>query len=63
LIISHIPPEIVKSTVFEIILYPDENSNILIENIFDKYYSYEDEIFNKETGKIVFNECISGIFR
>jgi len=61
LIISHIPSEIIKSPVFEIIPYPDENNNILTENILDKYFLYEDKIFNKETGKIVIDDCISEI--
>jgi len=63
LIIFHIPSEIVKSPVFEIIPYPDENNNILTEKILDKYFLYEDKIFNKETGKIVIDECINGIIR
>jgi len=63
MIISHIPSEIVKSPVFEIILYPDENNNILTENILDKYFLYDDKIFNKETGKIVIDDCINGIIR
>jgi len=63
LIISHIPSEIVKSPVFEIIPYPDENDNILTENILDKYFIYEDKVFNKETGKIVIDDCINGITR
>jgi len=59
LINSHIPSEIVKSPVFETI--PDENNNILTENILDKYFLYEDKIFYKETGKIVIDVCINGI--
>jgi len=34
-----------------------------MENILDKYFIYEDIIFNKETGKIVIGECINGIIR
>jgi len=55
--------EIVKSRVFEISPYPDENNNILTKNILDKYFLYEDKIFNKETGKIVIDDCINGITR
>jgi len=59
LIISHIPSEIVKSPVFESIPYPDENNNILTENILYKYFLYEDKIFNKEVGNIVIDDCIN----
>jgi len=63
LIISHISSEIVKTPVFEIIPYPDEDNNILTENILDKYFLYEDKIFNKETGKILIDDCINGIIK
>jgi len=63
LIISHIPSEIVKSPVFDIIHYPDENNNILTENLLDKYFLYEYKVFHKETGKIVIDDCINGIIR
>jgi len=63
LIISHSPSEIVKSPVFEIINYSDENNNILTENILEKNVLYEDKIFNKETGRIVIDDCINGIIR
>jgi len=49
LITSHIFSEIVRSLFFEILPYPDDN-NILTENIFEKYFLYEDKFFNKETG-------------
>jgi len=50
LIISIIPSKIGKHPVFEIIPYPDQNNNILTENVFDKYFLYEDEVFNLGLG-------------
>lgn len=63
LIISHIPNEIIKTPVYEIVPFPDEFYNILMENTFDKFCIYEDKVFNKNTDQIIFDKCIFGIIK
>jgi len=52
LITSYIPSEIVQFPVYEIIPYPDENSNILTENIFDKYFLMKIKYLTQEKEKL-----------
>nr|AAC33319.1 envelope protein [Drosophila virilis] len=61
LIISHIPREIIKSPVFEIIPYPDENNNILTEIAHEKYFTQDKKVYSRETKKLINNKCLTGI--
>lgn len=63
LIISHIPREIIKTPIFEILPYPDPEKNILTENSHDKYYFENENVYNKNTKQLETNECIIGILK
>lgn len=63
LIISHIPREIIKTPIFEILPYPDPEKNILTENSHDKYYFENKNVYNKNTKQLETNECIIGILK
>jgi len=53
LIISHIPREIKKLPVYEILPCPDENIKILQDNTQNKYYVYRNSLYNKETKNLL----------
>lgn len=61
LIISHIPRDIIKTALFNIVPYPDKDNNILIENVNDKYYIQDNQVYKQNSGKPIINKCITGI--
>lgn len=63
LIISHIPSEVTKVPIFQIVPYPDEHNYILTEQIFDKFYIFDNQVFHKDTNRVIFDKCIIGIIK
>jgi len=63
LIISHVPSEVTKVPIFQIVPYPDEHNYILTEQIFDKFYIFDNQVFHKDTNRVIFDKCIIGIIK
>lgn len=63
LIISHIPRTIIKTPIYKILPYPDQNQNIITETLHDKYYIKNQQVFKVKTKEIVNNKCIIGLLR